>query len=192
MSSFELAGPIGPISFVLDPVDLPFARVGRGRRIEDEITRIRVRQLISDAVDDIAREVQKTAKHIAPWKTGNLVEAIERDKPGLGLLVNTEILREEHLFPTYSVVGVDTKEAPYAAFVHEGTGIFPPGGMGNLIRPKNAKSMVFEKEGVLHFEKAVEGQEAQPFIEEAHEVVSVSYAPARVLRLKQQLGNLGS
>ena len=196
MSSFEgawdAASSLGPLRFELESADLPFARIGRGRRISDDVTRLRVRQLISDAVDDIAKRVQEVAKFAAPHKTGNLVEAIERDRPGLGLMVPTMITREPGAFPTYSIVGVDRERAPYAAFVHEGTGIFPPGGTGNLIRPRTAKFMVFEKEGVWHFEKEVRGQKAQPFMREAVETVDATYAPARVLRLKEQLGNLAA
>lgn len=140
-------------------------------------SKLEVRHLLKDALDDISLRAEAVARERAPFRTGNLVRNIRRDKA-------------DHVGPDTleGAIGV-SRQAPYALWVHDGTGIF--GETGNLIRPRVKRVMVFEKEGKVFFRSYVKGQKPQPFMAEAFESVANTYVPLRVGRLRQQIGNLG-
>ena len=73
-------------------------------------------------------------------------------------------------------VGRVTARAPYAMFVHDGTGIYGP--RGQRIFPKRAKFLVFPSEGArgqwfggFVFARSVRGQPSQPWLIKALAVV---------------------
>lgn len=188
----------GNIEFILDKGDIPFSRSGRGGALSNTGIRVRVKQLIRDAVEDIADRVHEYAVLFAPSQSGNLKSAIDKESEPFLLDVGVLIFREAHLFPTTALaqVGINPEKAPYGNLVHGGSGIYGP--YRTMITAKTLsektgrlKKMRFLKEGVWHFHDSVKGQKPQPFIERAYDIVKRSYAPARILRLKQEIGNLG-
>ena len=184
---------------VLGDKDLPFERKGRGLPFADPTIKERVKILIRDAVDDIRDEVYDLAVKGAPkGETGNLKDAINKNA---GDVLNVGVLVQQRhgnldLFPTRAVVGVDPLLAPYAAAVHGGTGIFGPHHtmiVAKEISEKTGKLklMKWETKGKTFYAEEVKGQKPQPFMRDAYEVVSKGFAPARILRLKEEIGNLG-
>lgn len=82
---------------------------------------VNIRQALSMALDDFMQALESTAKDYAPIVTGNL--------------------RASHtVYPTGElerVLTVDTNQAPYAIFVHEGTSPY-------VIEIKNARALAFD------------------------------------------------
>ena len=132
--------------------------------------------LIEEALDDIALAMESEARQEAPFQTGNLRRNISRSK--------AEMTRPGH---HEAKVGV-MRTAPYAIWVHEGTGIF--GSHRRPIRPRMGNIMAFDILGHTVFTRSVKGQRANPFFRRAFNTVANSYAPARLERLKHELGNL--
>lgn len=106
----------------------------------------------------LVRCVEGTAKRNAVADTGLLRASIHSEVNLSGAEIN----------------GLVIADAPYAAFVESGTGIYGP--TGQPIRPKNGKFLVFETSEGTVFAKEVSGRRATPFM-----------APA----LSECLGGLG-
>jgi len=58
-------------------------------------------------------------------------------------------------------IGPNLRDAPYAIYVHMGTGIYGKG--GRRIRPRNKQALYWK--GALHPVKSVKGQRANPFVD---------------------------
>jgi hypothetical protein len=95
--------------------------------------------------------VEAEAVRRAPHRTDNLLNSATTSWSGGG-------------FDTVAQVRFT---APYALYVHEGTGIFGP--EGRPIEPVNAKALAFFIGSNLVFAKSVKGQKGQPFLKEAFE-----------------------
>lgn len=94
----------------------------------------------------VATEVANRAKTIAPVDTSNLKKDIQ--------------VFDDNIHNLEVEIG-NTTLAPYAPFVHEGTGIY--GKRKKRIKPKKAKAL----ETPFGYFKSVAGQEAQPYLEDA-------------------------
>jgi HK97 gp10 family phage protein len=94
----------------------------------------------------------------------NLVEAIEAKAVKLVPVKTSNLHRS-----ITSNVSADGKKgeiratAPYAAYVHQGTGLWGP--FRQLIRPKTKKALFWP--GALHPVRSVKGQRPNPFFEKA-------------------------
>jgi len=158
---------------------------------------------LRETVDDIADEFEREASRQAPLgPTGDLkAHPVERSETfsaittanplfgggfairgprgfikGVGVTPGDVVARVEFTLP---------ENPAHARWVHEGTGIFGP--LKLPIVPKRAKFMVFEINGRIFRKKSVRGQEPQPYMENAYEVVNRSFVPARIELLKAKL-----
>jgi len=137
-----------------------------------------VNRLVRDAIDDLAMAIESVTKERAPHRTGNLVRNISHDL--------AHPLEPGHI---EAQVGL-RKQAPYGIWVHEGTGVFSR--YHRKITPTTGNFLVFRtRSGRTIFTKSVLGQRAQPFFREAFEIVTKTYAPARMRKLAHDIGNLG-
>ncbi len=98
----------------------------------------------------VASEVKKEAKQIAPYDTRNLRRDIQ--------------VFDENIHKGEVEIG-NTLLAPYAPYVHEGTGIY--GKKKRRIKPKTKKALKTPY-GVY---KSVAGQKAQPYLHQAAQKV---------------------
>lgn len=87
----------------------------------------------------------------APAQTDNLQNSGTTSFTGSGFLTEARV----------------TFAAPYAAYVHEGTGIYGP--EQRRIEPKDAKALAFYIGEKLVFTRSVKGQKGQPFLKKAFE-----------------------
>lgn len=101
-----------------------------------------------------ATRVARVAKQKAPRESGRLQQSIN-------------IRTGTHRGKPAVAVGSDLE---YAAFVHQGTGLYGP--HRTPIKPRSARYMVFMgRDGNLVFAKQVIGQPARPFLTEAMDEV---------------------
>lgn len=133
---------------------------------------------LKEAVEDIADEIEATARELAPEDTGELkAHPVDRrdlkrrvQGPG-GLVVKSEI----------SVPKVPV----YAKWVHDGTGIYGP--HGTPIVPRKSPFMRFQIDGKWFAKKSVQGQQPQPYLKEAVEEVERTFVPVRLAELRAKL-----
>ncbi len=96
--------------------------------------------------------IEAEAARRAPEHTSNLINSISTEIHGKGYDTEAEI----------------KATAPYAIFVHEGTGIFGP--RQAPIRPVHAKALRFTTpDGLTFFRKSVKGMKGRPFLRQAFE-----------------------
>lgn len=91
---------------------------------------------------NVVMEVEARARKYAPVKTSNLADSGTSD-------VNAD-----------GTVGTMSFIAPYAGYVHEGTGLYGP--HKTKIVPKNKKALYWP--GAAHPVRAVRGMEGNPFL----------------------------
>jgi len=96
---------------------------------------------------NIVTEVEARARKRAPVKTSNLANTGTSD-------VNAD-----------GTIGTVKFTAPYAEYVHRGTGLYGP--RKQMIRPKQKKALYWP--GAAHPVRAVRGMPAQPFLLRAAE-----------------------
>lgn len=177
---------------------------------------VRSRALLRDAVFDIADELEREAKELAP--TDKDPDAYTwRDRPGLGRklkehpvdvfksrgggsvtnipsfgggfsvrgaggrfvsggasIMDVGDTQGDDVFATVRV----TEDPDYAIFVHEGTAAHVP---------VNAEFMRYKSFGKWRRMKFVAGQEPQPYLTEAYEIVENGYANIRMQILRAEL-----
>lgn len=112
-----------------------------------------VQPILARRAASITRRIAAQARQDVPVKTGNLGRSIQEDP-----IRFTGPFRVE--------TGV-TATANYAKFVHDGT-------RPHVIRPKNARFLVFEAGGRTVFAKSVNhpGTRARPFLRNAANIVA--------------------
>ncbi|WP_301126737.1 HK97-gp10 family putative phage morphogenesis protein [Streptomyces cacaoi] len=114
-----------------------------------------VARLVADVVDEVTAEVANAARRRAPVDRGQLRASI----------------RSETWQRGSQVVGEVWSSLEYAAYVHQGTGIYGP--TGRPIRPRRALVLSWDQPGVGRlFAREVRGQRPQPFLAEALAEVS--------------------
>ncbi len=101
----------------------------------------------SAGMTNLVGVIEGEAKKEAPVVTSNLVNAITSEVSADG---GTGTVRV-------------TDAAPYAIFVHDGTGLFGP--LKQPITPKNKKALYWP--GAAHPVKSVKGQKPNPFMDRA-------------------------
>ncbi len=127
--------------------------------------------LLKDALSDIKDKMAAEARDQIPVETGELKAT------GIGEFGPTKI------GPGRWVAGVGLKKDPfYGIFVHDGTGIYGP--RKSRIYPRTAPYLKFTIDNRTFRVRSVAGQEAQPFMDRAFEIVNARYVPARVERLR--------
>lgn len=133
---------------------------------------IPVDALLKDALSDIKDKMAAEARDQAPLgETGKL------KAEGIGEFGPIKIA------PGRWLAGVGLKKEPfYGIFVHDGTGIYGP--HKSPIVPRTAPYLKFTIGERTFRLRSVKGQEAQPFIKRAFEIVNARYVPARVERLR--------
>lgn len=100
---------------------------------------------VSQATKASLLAIESIEKESAPHKTGNLVNAITTAADDTGGLVYV------------------SGAAPYARYVHEGTGIYGP--KGQPIRPKLKKALFWA--GAAHPVRQIKGIKPNPFADRA-------------------------
>ncbi|WP_245600887.1 HK97 gp10 family phage protein [Streptomyces sulphureus] len=112
-------------------------------------------RVVDDVVDDVTTAVANRARQRAPVDQGRLRASIRSETRRRGS----------------RVVGEVWSSLEYAAYVHEGTGIYGPS--GQPIRPKRARFLSWEQRGVGRvYARQVRGQRPQPWLLEALRDVS--------------------
>jgi HK97 gp10 family phage protein len=125
---------------------------------ELKMTRVVVEELdaatIADSLEIVTAAVAAAAQRLAPVRTGTLRNSI-----------TATVIRN------FEPKGVVEATAPYALFVHNGTGIYGP--RGRPIVPVRARVLAFPgRDGRMVFARSVRGQRPQPFLTNAlHEVL---------------------
>lgn len=128
--------------------------------------------LLKDTLSDIKDEMKRVAHERIPiGETGKLREF------GIGEFGPTKI------GPGIYRAGIGLRREPfYGIFVHDGTGIYGP--RRSPIVPRTAPYLKFTIGNRTFRLKSVKGQEPQPFMTEAFEIVDRTYVPARLEKLK--------
>lgn len=126
-----------------------------GVRVDVDVDEAAVARLVADVVDEVTAEVANAARRRAPVDRGQLRASIRSETRQRGS----------------QVVGEVWSSLEYAAYVHQGTGIYGP--TGRPIRPRRARFLSWEQPGVGRlFAREVRGQRPQPFLAEALAEVS--------------------
>lgn len=102
-------------------------------------------------MNNVVTEVEARARKRAPVKTSNLANTGASD-------VNAD-----------GTIGTVKFTAPYAEYVHRGTGIYGP--HKQMLRPKEKKALYWP--GAAHPVRAVRGMPAQPFLARAAEEADI-------------------
>lgn len=126
-----------------------------GVRVDVDVDEAAVARLVADVVDEVTAEVANAARRRAPVDRGQLRASIRSETRQHGP----------------QVVGEVWSSLEYAAYVHQGTGIYGP--TGRPIRPRRARVLSWDQPGVGRlFAREVRGQRPQPFLAEALAEVS--------------------
>ncbi len=138
------------------------------------VGRIPVSVLLKTAVSDIQEALYDVAQRLVPRDTGELASnGIGKEGP-------------VRIAPGVYHAGIGLKKSPhYGIFVHDGTGIYGP--RKSPIVPRTAPYLKFTIGERTFRLKSVKGQEAQPFIDQAYEIVNRTYVPMRVNRLRRAI-----
>jgi len=109
-----------------------------------------IAEVIQSGLLRVAGAIEAEAVAVVPRRTGNLANSIRK-------------------YMTSRNSAMVTATAPYAVFVHEGTGMYGPEKRPFDIRPKNKKALAFTWQGKKTVVKKVtiQGQRPQKFFEQA-------------------------
>lgn len=109
-----------------------------------------IADVIQSGLLRVAGAIEAEAVAVVPRKTSNLANSIRKYLTGR----NSAVV---------------TATAPYAVFVHEGTGIYGPHHQTFDIRPKDKKALAFTWMGkkIVRKKVTVKGQRPQKFFEQA-------------------------
>ncbi|TBO60913.1 HK97 gp10 family phage protein [Streptomyces kasugaensis] len=123
--------------------------------VETDIDEAAVARLVAGIVDEVTTATANAARRRCPVDNGPLRASIRSETRQRGS----------------EIVGEVWSNLEYAAYVHEGTGIYGP--VGRPIRPVRARMLSWEQRGVGRvFAREVKGQRPQPFLADALEEVS--------------------
>ena len=130
-------------------------------RLLEALSPEHVATAVERALTRVVEEIEARSVRRAPRDTGNLIQQIT-----------------SHVKGTTGVVGV-TRGAPYAIYVHEGTGSYGPKGQPYEIQPRQKKALHWP--GAPHPVKKVKhpGIRPRPFLKEALEETGVREAFVR-------------
>ncbi|MFF2650604.1 HK97 gp10 family phage protein [Streptomyces sp. NPDC058045] len=116
-------------------------------RVTTDIDEAAVAELVREIVGDITTATANAARRLAPVDNGQLRASI----------------RDSVAVRGSTVVGEVYTDLEYAAYVHEGTGIYGP--TGQPIRPVRARVLSWQPRGGSRmFAREVKGQRPQPFL----------------------------
>ncbi|NGO72274.1 HK97 gp10 family phage protein [Streptomyces boncukensis] len=120
-------------------------------RVDVDVDEAAVARLVADVVDEVTAEVANAARRRAPVDRGQLRASIRSETRQHGS----------------QVVGEVWSSLEYAAYVHQGTGIYGPA--GRPIRPRRARVLSWEPSGGggRVYAREVRGQRPQPWLLEA-------------------------
>jgi hypothetical protein len=135
----------------------------------------RAKSAVAELVDDLATRGEHYIRLYAPSYSGELMRRIGRTP-----------VRGHGPAGMEAVVGVHRGMSNYPLFVHRGTGIY--GRTGQFIQPsKPGGVLTFQKRGEpRRFKKWVRGQEEQPFVRRAYELM-IPYARLRMAHVVDRL-----
>ncbi|WP_019549824.1 HK97 gp10 family phage protein [Streptomyces sulphureus] len=126
-----------------------------GVRVDVDVDEAAVARVLAGVVDEVTTAVATAARRRAPVDNGRLRASI----------------RSETSVRGSQVVGEVWSSLEYAAYVHEGTGIYGPS--GQPIRPRRARVLSWQPRGGGRvFAREVRGQRGQPFLADALAEVS--------------------
>jgi len=109
---------------------------------------------VHQAVAQVTDHIEGEARDQAPVRTGNLRHSITSRTTGIGFRAHGEV----------------RATAPYARYVHQGTGLFGP--HHRKIVPREKKALRFTAGGQTLFRRSVKGQRPNPFMDRALAAVS--------------------
>jgi len=119
-------------------------------RVDVDLDEAAVAELVAGIVGEVTTDVANAARRRCPVDDGTLRASIRSQVSHRGSEVAGEV---------YS-------DLEYAAYVHQGTGIYGPA--GQPIRPVRARVLSWEQAGVGRvFAREVRGSRAQPFLADA-------------------------
>lgn len=119
-------------------------------RVDVDLDEAAIADLIADVVGEVTTEVANAARRRCPVDNGALRASIRTQVSHRG----------------GEVVGEVYSDLEYAAYVHQGTGIYGPS--HRPIRPVRARVLSWEQAGVGRvFAREVRGSRAQPFLADA-------------------------
>jgi len=163
--------------------DINIDGIDRGFRVFGS-TEGRIIHLLRDAIDDIADQIEEAAQQLAPEdKDPDAYSWRKRLEPELKHHPTDRDDDTSHAGRSVASSEITIARSPrYAIFVHEGTGpkIAKPGGKG----------MIYKSFGKWHKHDVVQGQEAQPYLFEAYQLINRTYVPERVSQLRAQIAGL--
>lgn len=126
-----------------------------GVRVTTDVDAAAVAELVADIVDELTTATANAARRRCPVDDGTLRASIRAETRQRGS----------------QVVGEVWSSLEYAAYVHEGTGIYGP--RGRPIRPVRARVLSWDQPGVGRvFAREVRGQRPQPWLADALAEVS--------------------
>lgn len=140
----------------------------------------KINLLLRDATHDIVEFHVREMARRAPHRTGNLARSAKFERPRFVVLGTARKWHAE----AYT----DLRQAPYAMFVEEGTGIFGPRRDRIYARPGNV--LAFEVGGRRLYRSSVAGMRPHPYMEEAYVVTRDLYIPFRVRVLEEEIARL--
>lgn len=203
-------------------------------RLDNLFDVFKAKQLLKEAVDDIADKIEDQAKIEAPQgPTGRLKAhpvdrsdtkvdiTPERFDEGFGQLtgiplfgggfavrgpggrfVKPEAFRPSIFSPgeiiIQSILSIP-KDPAHAIWVHDGTGVYEPGGSGKMITahdPEGFMTFPASRWPTANFKrknyrfKSVLGQPANPYLDRAFFTINGSYVPARIEILRGEIAAL--
>lgn len=124
-------------------------------RVTTDLDEAALARVLAEVVDDVTTEVANAARRRCPVDNGPLRASIRSETRQRGS----------------EVVGEVWSALEYAAYVHEGTGIYGP--TGRPIRPVRARVLSWQPRGGGRvFAREVRGQRPQPFLGDALAEVS--------------------
>ncbi len=125
-------------------------------RIDHDLATLHDRgaRAVHQAVAQVTDHIEGEARDEAPVVTGNLRHSITSRVSGIGFRTHGEV----------------RATAPYAQYVHQGTGLFGP--HHRKIVPREKKALRFVAGGQILFRRSVRGQRPNPFMDRALETVS--------------------
>jgi len=118
---------------------------------------------------EIAQKLKKEITDIIPAGLLRVAGAVEAAAVAIVHRVTSNLANSIRKYLTGRNSAIVTATAPYAAFVHEGTGLYGPHHQAFDIRPKNKKALAFTWMGkkIVVKKVTVKGQRPQKFFEQA-------------------------
>lgn len=184
--------------------------------IDEFFDHARARFLVKEAMEDIADAIEVQAKKEAPLgPTGRLqAHPVEREDARVGIVTSVpaigggtsvrgaggRFVAATKDFPVgqeFVEIRLGIPEEPkHAIWVHDGTGIYEPGGSGKMITahdPQGFMTFPASRWPTAKFKrkeyrfKEVKGQPANPYLDRAFFTINGTYVQARIQLLRAQI-----